>query len=239
MKLKILFLLIFSSLYSNAQSNFVFIELFTSQGDETSPVAEEILYRTVAQERKNGMKIVVLEYHVDYWNRLGWKDPLSKFHFTKRQENYSRVLAEKELYTPEVVINGTTSFSGTKETTLKEEIKKASLQTIQFDFTVSKDSIANDTLYITYATKQANQNAVFRFAITESGISTKIGAGENSNKTLVNNYVVRLLHSSDGIKKSTQVKVPVKGIKFNSNVEMIAFVQSKQSMKILGVKYLK
>lgn len=239
MKFILFALIVFSAFNSNAQNSFVFIELFTSQGDETSPVAEEILYRTVAQERKNGMKIVVLEYHVDYWNRLGWKDPLSKFHFTKRQENYSRVLAEKELYTPEVVINGTTSFSGTKETTLKEEIKKASLQTIQFDFTVSKDSIANDTLYITYATKQANQNAVFRFAITESGISTKIGAGENSNKTLVNNYVVRLLHSSDGIKKSTQVKVPVKGIKFNSNVDMIAFVQSKQSMKILGVKYLK
>lgn len=239
MKLILFLLIVFSAFNSNAQNNFVFIELFTSQGDETSPLAEEILYRTVAQEKKNGTKIVVLEYHVDYWNRLGWKDPLSKFHFTKRQENYSRVLAEKELYTPEVVINGTTSFSGTKESTLKEEIKKASLQTTQFDFTVTKDSIANDTLYISYTTQQANKNAVFRFAITENGISTNVGAGENSNKTLLNNYVVRLLHSSDGIKKSAQVKIPIKEIKFNSNVEMIAFVQSKQSMKILGVRELK
>ncbi|MBP9791119.1 MAG: DUF1223 domain-containing protein [Bacteroidia bacterium] len=239
MKLILFLLIVFSAFNSNAQNSFVFIELFTSQGDETSPVAEEILYRTVAQEKKNGTKIVVLEYHVDYWNRLGWKDPLSKFHFTKRQENYSRVLAEKELYTPEVVINGTTSFSGTKEITLKEEIKKASMQTSQFDFTVSKDSIANDTLYVSYKTLKANQNAVFRFAITENAISTKIDQGENANKTLINNYVVRVLHSSDGIKQSAQVKIPVKGIKFNSNMEMIAFVQSKQSMKILGVKELK
>ncbi len=226
-------------LYSNAQSNFVFIELFTSQGDETSPVAEQILYRTVDQEKKNGTKIFVLEYHVDYWNRLGWKDPLSKFYFSKRQENYSRVLAEKELYTPEVVINGTTSFSGTKESTLKEEIKKASLQTSQFKFSVVKDSLVNDTLYISYETPKENQNAVFRFAITESGVSTKVGAGENSNKTIVNNYVVRLLHSVDGIKKSAQVKIPVKGIEINTNVEMIAFVQSKQTMKVLGAIELK
>ena len=226
--------ILFSSIKTNAQNSFVLIELFTSQGDEISPVAEEILYRTVADEKKNNSNIIVLEYHVDYWNRLGWKDPLSKFQFSRRQENYSRVLAEKELYTPEIVINGTKSFSGTKEASLKEEIKNALSQPNRFLFSVLKDSIADDTLYITYNVPKADLNAVFRLAITESGITTHIEAGANVNKTFVNNYVVRMLHSVDGIKNS-QVKIPVKGLKFNSGFSFIAFVQSKQSMKVLGV----
>lgn len=235
-RMKLIFLfLVFSTLQSQAQNNFAFVELFTSQGDETSPVAEEILYRTVAAEKKNGSNIFVLEYHVDYWNRLGWKDPLSKFYFTKRQENYSRVLAEKELYTPEIVINGTKSFSGTKETTLKEEIKNALSVSQQFKFSVVKDSIVNDTLYISYNTSKDDMNAVFRLAVTEDGILTNVEAGVNSNKKFINNHVVRLLHSVNGVKKVSQVKIPVKGITLNKNSRIISFIQSKQSMKVLGV----
>jgi len=110
---------------------------------------------------------------------------------------------------------------------------------VQQTLSVVKDSLIGDTLYVTYSTTKDNQNAVFRLAITESGITTKVAAGENNNKTLVNNYVVRSLHSFDGIKRTAQVKIPVKGINFNSNVEMIAFVQSKQTMKILAVSELK
>lgn len=236
MKFIITIFCLLASIQSKAQNNFALIELFTSQGDETSPVAEEILYRTVAAEKNNGSNIFVLEYHVDYWNRLGWKDPLSKFQFTRRQENYSRVLAEKELYTPEIVINGTKSFSGTKETTLKTEIKNALTIPQLFNFSVTKDSIANDTLYISYTTLKDDKNAVFRLAITENAITTKVEAGANATKTFVNNYVVRSLHSFDGIKKSNQIKIPIKGIKLNDKTSVIAFVQSKQSMKILGVE---
>ena len=235
MKRLIFFFLSILSLNINAQNGFVFIELFTSQGDETCPVAEEILYRNVTQEIKNGANIFVLEYHVDYWNRLGWKDPFSKFQFSRRQENYSRVLAEKELYTPEVVINGKVSFSGTKELSLKEEIIKASAQSSKGFLSMKKDSLANDTLYLTYTTTQASQNAVFRFAITESGLTTNVSAGENSNKSLMNNYVVRLLHSVDGVQESAQVKIPMNGLLLNSEMKLIGFIQRKQSMEIFGV----
>lgn len=238
MKSVLLILIFLSTITTNAQSGFAFIELFTSQGDETSPVAEEILYRNVAEELKKGSKIFVLEYHVDYWNRLGWKDPLSKFQFSRRQENYSRVLAEKELYTPEVVVNGVKSFSGTKETTLKTEIKSALAQANQYSFSVTKDSVAGDTLYVSYRTVKADQNAVFRLAITESNILTKVEAGANASKTFINNYVVRLLHSVDGVKVTAQVKIPLKGITLNKNTSLISFIQSKQSMKVLGVTEL-
>ncbi len=232
-KILFLFFLLLTT-FTKAQVGFAFIELFTSQGDATCPLAEEILYRTVAQEKKNGLNIFVLEYHVDYWNRLGWKDPLSKFQFSRRQENYSRVLAEKELYTPEIVVNGSTSFSGTKESSLKAEIEKVSSLKTTFTFTAMKDSVSKDTLYISYTVPKADQNAVFRLAIIESNISTNVSAGENSNKTFINNYVVRILFSVDGIKKSAQVKIPLKGMKINSQMEIVGFVQSKQTMKILG-----
>lgn len=235
MKKLIFSILLFCSIYTKAQNSFVFIELFTSQGDETGPIAEEILYRNVESEKKNGVNIFVLEYHVDYWNRLGWKDPLSKFQFTRRQENYSRVLAEKELYTPEIVINGNTSFSGTKEASLKEAIKKAKVQIQQNLFSIKKDSVSKDTLYISYTFSKADQNAVFRLAITENDITTSIKAGENNTKVIKNNYVVRLLHSVDGVKKVAQIKIPLKDVLLNDKTELVGFIQSKQTMKIVAV----
>ena len=123
---KLVFLFLVVSTFSvRSQSGFAFVELFTSEGSDVSPVGEEILNRVVSEEKKLGNKVFVLEYHVDYWNNRGWKDPYSKYQYTMRQENYSRVLIEKELYTPEVVVNGMKSFSATKERTVRDEIKLA------------------------------------------------------------------------------------------------------------------
>ena len=106
----ILILLFFFSFFSNAQKPFAVVELFTSEGCSSCPPADILLSKTGIKSEKNGDNVFFLAYHVDYWNKGGWKDPFSKYQYTLRQENYSRVLPEKEMYTPQAIINGTNAF---------------------------------------------------------------------------------------------------------------------------------
>ncbi len=106
-----------------AQQPFAAAELFTSEGCNTCPPAERLLSELKTEAEKNKQNIYFLEYHVDYWNRLGWKDPFSKNQFTLRQENYSRVLPGKELYTPQLVINGETEVNGSDKKAAQELIQ--------------------------------------------------------------------------------------------------------------------
>src|ERR1700722_19314190 len=64
------------------------IELFTSEGCSSCPPADEVLAKTINQAKAGNKKIYALAFHVDYWNRLGWKDTFSTLQFTKRQQDY-------------------------------------------------------------------------------------------------------------------------------------------------------
>lgn len=239
MKKSILFIFLLSCIFVKAQSGFALVELFTSEGSDTGPVGEEIVTRVVDKFRSEGHEVILLQYHVDYWNNRGWKDPYSKFQFTRRQENYSRVLAEKELYTPEVVVNGTKSFSGTQEVTVKNEIQNALAVPVSYNLVVEKEAISNDTLYLSYDVPVDNNNAVFRVVITQNNLKSSITSGENSGKNLTHNNVVRILYSFDGIKKNQRVKVPLNKFKIDSSCSIYGIVQSKQTMKILAATKIK
>lgn len=230
---KILFLfLILSTLSVRSQNGFALVELFTSEGSDVSPLGEEILNKVVNEEKNGGNKIIVLQYHVDYWNNRGWKDPYSKYQFTMRQENYSRVLIEKELYTPEVVINGKKSFSATKETTVRDEIKLAIRNRSIEELKIIKDSVSRDTLYLSYTYNNESNNLAFRVAITQSGLKNTVLAGENKSKTLLHENVVRILFSFDGVNKKKQVKIPLGKLTLGTDTKIIGFIQRKQTMVI-------
>tara|TARA_R110001583_G_scaffold10419_7_gene48198 strand:+ start:7128 stop:7898 length:771 start_codon:yes stop_codon:yes gene_type:complete len=78
------------------------IELYTSEGCNSCPPADHVLYE-INQERSD---FLALSFHVDYWNYLGWEDPFSDASYTKRQRDYASHMRERYVYTPQVVING-------------------------------------------------------------------------------------------------------------------------------------
>src|SRR5438105_9770472 len=77
------------------------VELFTSQGCSSCPPADRLL-----GELARDPAIVALSLPIDYWDYLGWKDTLAKPDHTARQRGYARVRGDREVYTPQAVING-------------------------------------------------------------------------------------------------------------------------------------
>lgn len=83
------------------------VELFTSQGCNSCPPADELFAELAAKP-----DLVALSYHVDYWDYLGWRDTLSRKENTERQFEYMRAFNNRSVYTPQAVINGRIHVNG-------------------------------------------------------------------------------------------------------------------------------
>jgi hypothetical protein len=213
---------------------FAVIELFTSEGCNTCPPAEKLFSEMKSDAKKNGKNIFFLEYHVDYWNRLGWKDPYSSFQFTNRQKNYTSVLNEESMYTPMMIVNGTKSFIGSDKQKANAAVDEALNSPSASELKIKVDSTASDTLYLHYETTKADKNYFIRAAITEDGLVSKIIKGENSGLTLTHDAVVRIFYSSEVSNVVSQLKIPLKKFQPGNNCKVIAFIQHKQTMQVLA-----
>jgi hypothetical protein len=78
----------------------ILIELFTSEGCSTCPPADQLLEKLIATQPTPGIEIVGLGEHVDYWDRLGWRDRFSSPAYTDRQRSYGTALEIDDIYTP-------------------------------------------------------------------------------------------------------------------------------------------
>src|SRR5438270_1208605 len=83
------------------------VELFTSQGCSSCPAADKVL-----GELAKDPNVIALSLPIDYWDYLGWKDTLADSRFTARQKAYSRVRGDRDVYTPQVVVNGAAHVIG-------------------------------------------------------------------------------------------------------------------------------
>jgi hypothetical protein len=213
---------------------FAFVELFTSEGCGSCPPADKLLSGIISDAKENHKNIFCLEYHVDYWNRGGWKDPFSKNQFTLRQNTYSSALRQRELYTPQMIVNGEIEFTGSQADKANAAIDGALKVPAKIALTIEMDSIVTDSVHVHYESSETDKNFSLHFAIAESGLTSKIGKGENAGKTITHDQVVRIFYSLDLKEKNGMASIPLKGLRLNANCKLIAFIQHKQTMKILA-----
>ena len=138
--------------------------------------------------------VLPLSLHVDYWDRLGWKDTMSASAMTQRQYGYASALGERGVFTPQLVVDGALSVVGSEESAVKEAIAKAQQHhgTIPLTMTAS----ANKQLLVeAAATPKAGlpeSATVLAFYYTRHAV-TQVARGENGGRTLSSiNNVTRM-----------------------------------------------
>jgi hypothetical protein len=97
----------------------VVLELFTSQGCNSCPPADELMQDWLKQPN-----IIPISLHVDYWDYLGWKDTLSRKGHGIRQQDYARNSGKREVYTPQVVVNGKFMVVGSDRAAVEKALEK-------------------------------------------------------------------------------------------------------------------
>src|SRR5215468_6463216 len=93
------------------------VELFTSQGCSSCPPADKVI-----GELAKDPSIIALSMPIDYWDYLGWKDTLADSRFSARQKAYSQMCGDREVYTPQAVINGSMHVIGSDRSGIESAI---------------------------------------------------------------------------------------------------------------------
>jgi len=132
------------------------------------------------------------------------------------------------------IVNGETEFTGSNQDKANAAIDKALNTLPKISLSILPDSILSDTLYFRYESSTADKNFFLHVALFENNLTSKIGKGENSGKTLTHTHVVRIFYTVELNVKTGDAKIPLRGLALNKNCGLVAFVQHKQSMKILG-----
>lgn len=167
-----------------AQSGPVVVELFTSQGCNSCPPADELLGRLARQPG-----ILALSHHVDYWNYLGWTDPFSSKAATYRQKDYAMAMHQSGVYTPQMVIGGRRGEVGSN--TRAVEIALAEARARPMPAIVALEKVPGRKVRIVVEASPAVSSADLWLVLFDKQQSTRILRGENAGKTLTYHNVVR------------------------------------------------
>lgn len=221
----------------------VIAELFTSEGCSSCPPADEVLTRLVTSQPVSGVEIIALGEHVDYWDRLGWRDPFSSSLFTSRQSQYdAHVFHGNSIYTPQIVVDGASASVGSDSAAVQRAIEKAA-RLPKAAVTVSTHPggavPAVDVRVEAGPELSLRQPADIVLALTEDHLVTSVKRGENSGRVLTHSAVVRSLSTIGGLSPehrtfSMTVPIALPAEWKRENVRLTVLVQEAESRRIIG-----
>ena len=211
----------------------VLVELFTSEGCSSCPPADQLLIHLLERQPVPGVEIIALSEHVDYWNRLGWRDPFSSAQFTKRQSEYADTFGGQGSYTPQMVVDGITDFVGSDSKRAVDEIAKAAKKTSEPLLLTAQDL----KLHVEIPALEA---ADVYLAVVENNLSSSVLRGENEGRKISHVAVVRKLNVLGKTKAGTSFTAdPVIAVARDwkrADLRAVVFAQSiKTPRRILSV----
>lgn len=217
----------------NPTKGIAVLELYTSEGCSSCPPADDILRGVVNQEN-----VFAMAFHVTYWNRLGWKDTFSQKAFDERQYANSSRFQKEGVYTPQLVVNGTEEFVGSRKSQTDNAIKKALATPARAQIDLSK-TLTDNKIAIHYTLSGDIVNAVLNFAVVESNFATKVIRGENEGRILKHDNVVRDFQTLE-VKSSVGMQdiLPLKNWQV-PNCTLIVFLQDKKTGQVLGASKIR
>lgn len=208
----------------------VLVELFTSEGCSSCPPADAILRDLSEKQPVAGVQVIALGLHVDYWNRLGWKDIYSDPAFTRRQAAYAERLGAGN-YTPQAVVQGRAEVVGGQRGSLLNTIREADAPTVLLTFDPHPDGI---TVRAQRTEGDKGRSLDLWLAEVEPGIETAVKRGENAGSTLRHAPLARRLLKLGTLPPGTAAA------RFPTDVALkgrylVAFAQEGEGGAIVGV----
>jgi hypothetical protein len=202
----------------------VLVELFTSEGCDSCPPADAVLARLVGRE-----DVLPLEFHVTYWDSLGWPDPFGDQAFTARQRAYARQLGTSTVYTPQMMVGGVTDVEGSDAPRLVDAIhaRQAAGGTSAVSFAGSAASLPETTL---------EHPAELWFAAYDAHHQVAVERGENAGRTLDHHNVVRelaRLGSWDG--RARTLDLPLDRLRREGRAGVAVAAQDPQTGRVVAV----
>ncbi|HTL44361.1 MAG TPA: DUF1223 domain-containing protein [Vicinamibacterales bacterium] len=221
----------------------VLAELFTSEGCSSCPPADALLQRLAAASPIEGVEVLALEEHVDYWDTLGWRDPFSSSGFTRRQSDYdARVFRNGDIYTPQVVVDGAFDAIGSDTRSVRDAIARAATRP-GADLRVTAaaaDGRAHTDVHVDIpASLDHRKDADIVVAIVEDGLTSHVERGENRGRTLPHASVVRSMKTIGAVKSTLPTADAVADVPLDRawqmpHLRVVAFVQEHSTLRILG-----
>jgi hypothetical protein len=162
------------------------IELFTSQGCSSCPPADKLV-----GELSKDPSLIALSLAIDYWDYLGWKDTLALPGHSRRQRAYSRVRGDRNVYTPQAIVNGAVQALGSDKSDIEKAIalSRGLPATLSIPVTMT---VADGKLTVSApAGKAGNERGEVWLCPVSRELPVAIGRGENEGHTITYHNVVR------------------------------------------------
>ncbi len=159
------------------------VELFTSQGCSSCPPADALLEKLAD---KPGL--VALTFAVDYWDYLGWRDTLASPQNSMRQRSYAKERGDRQVYTPQMVVNGERHLVGSDERAL------AALLEEPHEFSANVDIRGADDLFeidVDGALPAGEKMATVYVLFIDPKVTVDVSRGENTGREITYRNVVR------------------------------------------------
>ncbi len=203
------------------------VELFTSQGCDSCPPADAFLGELAEKEG-----VLALSFHVDYWDYIGWKDVFADPAFTRRQRDHARNLGLRYVYTPQMVIQGSTHATGSDRSAVLERIERAK-RAKRVPVTLRHD--ASGRLAVAIAQAPEGEEAAVWMVVYDDARATRVRRGENRGRTLIDHNVVRgLRRIGRWTGKAMNIEVGLSGLTVEPGDGAAVILQSTATGRILG-----
>jgi hypothetical protein len=228
----------------------VVVELFTSEGCSSCPPADEVLSKLDKSQSIQGIEVIALGEHVDYWNKLGWIDPYSSAEFSTRQSRYADAFGQESVYTPQMIVDGRDEFVGADWNKAREAITRAArLPKAKVELlAASSSNETNKDLKLSIHINDIPQittgdTADVLLAITESNLRSEVSRGENAGRYLRHTAVVRSLSVLGNVSAGQQSFEAKSTASLNvgwqrDNLRAVVLVQERRTRRVLGAAAL-
>lgn len=173
--------------HAKAETQPTVVELFTSEGCSSCPPAEALL-----RDLADRPDILALEFHVDYWDYIGWPDPYADARYTQRQRDYAAYFSNRVIYTPQMVFQGRREAPGSRRWQVEENLEAVkNTPRIPVSLTMAETG----QLALEVAALDTPVDAEILLITYDDYRESQVTRGENAGKTLTHRHVVRSMES--------------------------------------------